>query len=416
MAPPLAGLRALDLTDALGYLCGRVLADLGVEVIKVEPPGGDPGRALAPRWRDDRGVEHGLYWYAANAGKLGATLALGHAAAEGLLAALASRADFIVESFPPDSAEAALVARVAARRPALVHTSVTPFGDRPPGRALRADDIVIDAMGGPMYLCGDDDRAPLRLPLWQAFCHTGAEAATGTMLAHLARGRSGRGQHVVVNAQAAMVWTLMNAQAFPILHGASPRRNGPFVGSRGVRRRMVFPCADGHVSLLLMGGQGGAPSTRALMAWMEEHGLLPDWLRAWPWEQWEPGWAMDMSPETQAEMVRIEDAVSAFLRTRTKAEVYREGIRRRILVAPMATVADVAADPQLAARNYFRPVDDPALGRRVRFPGPFARLSATPLAEPTRPPQPGEHNAKVYGELCGRGREELEALRRAGAI
>jgi len=368
MPPPLAGLRALDLTDALGYLCGRLLADLGVEVIKVEPPGGDAGRALPPRYRAPDGRERGLYWHATNAGKLGVTLALEHAEAPRVLADLAARVDFVLDSFPPDSAAARLVATVAAARPALVHTSVTPFGDRPPGRALHGDDIVVAAMGGSMYLCGDEDRPPLRLPPWQAFCHAGAEAAVGTLLAHLARRRSGRGQHVVVNAQAAMVWTLMNAQAFPVFHGDYLRRSGPFVGSRGVRRRMVFACADGHVSLLLMGGQG-SPSTRALMDWMDVHGMLPAWLRAWPWEQWEPGWAMEASPAAQAEMVRIEEAVGVFLRTRTKAEVYREGVRRRILVAPVATVADIAADPQLAFREYFRPVDDATLGRTVRYSG-----------------------------------------------
>ena len=415
MPPPLAGLRALDLTDALGYLCGRLLADLGALVIKVEPPGGDAGRALAPRYRAPDGREHGLYWHAMNAGKLGVTLALEHAEAPRLLADLAARVDFVLDSFPPDSAAARLVAEVAAARPALVHTSVTPFGDRPPGRALHADDIVIAAMGGFMYLCGDEDRPPLRLPLWQAFHHAGAEGAVGTLLAHLARGRNGRGQHVIVNAQAAMAWTLMNAQAFPILHGDFLRRSGPFVGSRGVRRRMVFPCADGFVSLLLMGAQG-SPSTRALMGWMAEHGMLPDWLRDWPWERWEPGWAMEMSPAAQAEMVRIEEVVEAFLRTRTKAEVYREGIRRRILVAPVATVADIAGDAQLAAREYFRPVADERLGRTLRFPGPFARLSATPLAEPRRPPEPGEHNAAVYGELCGYAASVLGALRAEGVI
>src|SRR5439155_1261817 len=135
--------------------------------------------------------EHGLYWHAMNARKLGATLALEHAEAPRVLADLAARVDFVLDSFPPDSAEARLVAETAAERPALVHTSVTAFGDRPPGRALHADDIVIAAMGGSMYLCGDEDRPPLRLPLWQAFCHAGAEAAVGTLLAHLARGRSG---------------------------------------------------------------------------------------------------------------------------------------------------------------------------------------------------------------------------------
>jgi crotonobetainyl-CoA:carnitine CoA-transferase CaiB-like acyl-CoA transferase len=408
MPPPLAGLRALDLTDALGYLCGRLLVDLGVEVVKVEPPGGDAGRTLAPRWRDAAGREHGLYWRATNAGKRGVTLDLGHPEAAAVLETLLDGVDFVVESFPPDSREAALVARLVAARPALVHTSVTPFGDRAPGRALHADDIVLWAMGGAMYICGDEDRAPTRVPCWQAFCHAGAEAAAGTMLAHLARGRSGRGQHVVVNAQAAMVWTLMNAQAFPVLHGDYLRRSGPWVGSRGVRRRMIFPCADGHVSLLLMGAQG-SPSTRALMGWMEEHGMLPGWLRAWPWEQWEPGFAMEAKPEAQAEMERIEDIVAAFLCTRTKAEVHREGFRRRILVAPVATVADIAADPQLAARGYFRAVADPPLRRTVEYPGPFARLSATPLADPRRAPEPGEDNAAVYGA-------RLEALRRAGVV
>ena len=407
MAPPLRGLRALDLTGPLGYLCGRLLSDLGVEVVKIEPPGGDPGRTLAPR-----DGERGLFWYATNAGKLGATLDLGHPRAAEVLARLADHADFLLECFPPDSAAAQLVATAVAGRPALIRTSVTPFGDRPPGRALHADDIVIAATGGAMYVCGDEDRAPLRLPLWQAFCHAGAEAAVGTLLAHVARGRTGCGQRVVVSAQAAMVWTLMNAQAFPVFHGDSVRRGGPFVGSRGVRRRMVFACRDGHVSLLLMGAQG-SPSTRALMGWMDEHGMLPDWLREWPWEKWEPGWAMEASPTAQAEMVRIEEVVAAFLHDRTKAEIYREGIRRRILVAPVATVADIAADPQLDFREYFRPLDDPALGGPARFPGAFARLSATPLAEPRAAPAPGEHNARVYGELCG---YDVTALRREGVI
>src|SRR5438552_1790691 len=117
----LAGLRALDLTDALGYLCGRLLADLGALVIKVEPPGGDRGRALAPRYRARDGREHGLYWHAMNAGKLGVTLALEHPEAPRVLADLAARVDFVLDSFPPEGAAARLVAEIAARQPAPVH-------------------------------------------------------------------------------------------------------------------------------------------------------------------------------------------------------------------------------------------------------------------------------------------------------
>jgi len=410
MPAPLRGLRALDLTDALGHLCGRLLADLGVDVIKVEPPGGDPSRALPPV-RDGTG----LYWHASNGGKRGITLALDRPEAAAVLGDLIAHADFVVDSFPPDSPAAGVVRDAVARRPWIVHTAVTPFGDRPPGSALRADDVVLWAMGGPMYVCGDADRPPVRPGLWQAFCHAGAEAAVGTMLAHVARGTSGRGQRVVVNAQAAMVWTLMNAQAFPIFHGDSPRRSGGYVGSKTIRRRMVYACADGYVALLLMGGQG-APSTRSLIGWMDEAGMAPPWLREWPWETWEPGWAMAASAAAQEEMERIEAVVETFLRTRSKAEVYREGVARRILVMPVATVADIAVDPQLAARGFFRPVDEPRFGRTIRHPGPFARLSATPLDDPRRPPEPGEHNAAVYGGLCGYSAARLAALGGAGVL
>src|SRR5262245_41091207 len=162
MPPPLAGLRALDLTDALGHFCGRVLADLGVEVIKVEPPGGDPGRTLPPRVADTSGREHGLFWRATNAGKRGITPALGHARAPSVLADLVGRVDFLLESFPLDGKEAALIDDAVAAHPRIIRTSVTPFGDRPPRRQVHADDIVLCATGGPMYICGDDERPHLR--------------------------------------------------------------------------------------------------------------------------------------------------------------------------------------------------------------------------------------------------------------
>src|SRR5207249_252292 len=128
MPPPLQGLRALDLTDPLGYLCGRLLVDLGVEVIKVEPPGGDAGRQLAPCFRGANGRECGLFWYATNAGKRSITLALDAATAGAtvrrVLDALAARVDFVLESFFPESPAARLVADIVAAHPHLVHTSV----------------------------------------------------------------------------------------------------------------------------------------------------------------------------------------------------------------------------------------------------------------------------------------------------
>jgi benzylsuccinate CoA-transferase BbsE subunit len=125
---------------------------------------------------------------------------------------------------------------------------------------------------------------------------------------------------------------------------------------------------------------------------------------------------MTAAPERQAELVRIEEEVAAFLRTRTKAEVYREGVRRRILIAPIATVADIVDDPQLAFREYFRPVELPGAAAPIRFPGPFAHLSATPLAAPRRAPEPGEHNGAIYSGLCGYSPGALDRLHAEGTI
>lgn len=414
----MAGYRMLDLCDERGMLCGKIFADMGAEVIKVEPPGGDPARTLPPFYHDEVDREKSLFWFAYNTGKKSVTLNLDTADGRAVFCDLVKISDFVVESFPVGYLDSLGLGYDTLSRlnPRIILTSLTPFGDAEPGRSQQADDLILWATGGMMAIMGDRDRPPVRMNLLQSYFHASAEAAVGTMTAHYPRELTGEGQHVVVNMQACIVWTLMNEQAYPILHGNSVQRNGVFVGSEGMRQRTVFPCKDGYITLLLAGGPL-AFSLRALIQWMDEKGMAPQWMVEKDWSMWGPATFMNArGEEVQKEIDAIETAVSNFLMTMTKAEIYAEALKRRILLAPVSTVADIAASEQLAARNFFVPITHEDLGTTILYPGPFAKLSVTPLRVAGRAPHIGEHNQHVYGQLLGYSREKLIQLRAVGAI
>ena len=234
----LAGYSVLDLTVERGWLCGRLFADLGAEVIKVEPPGGDPGRAkglFADPVRPH--IEENLSWWFQNRGKSSVVLDLDDAADRGRLLELVDDADVVIESFAPGWLDARGVGRevLLARKPSLVVTSITPFGCTGPYADWSATDLTVAATTGELWLTGDVDRPPLRISSEQLFLHAGAEAAVHTLVALWHAQRTGDGQHVDVSAQLAGVRCLMNAQAFHLLEGYELFRSGPFTARE--RRR-----------------------------------------------------------------------------------------------------------------------------------------------------------------------------------
>ncbi len=415
----LKGFRMLELADEKGSFCGKIFADLGADVIKVEPVGGCSTRRIPPFLEDIPDSDRSLYFIAYQAGKRSVTANLETADGRALVTELARQSDFLVESFPLGYLDSIGLGydELSRSNQRLIYASITPFGDKGPAKNYKAADIVTWASGGMMYLMGEEGRPPLQMSLPQAGMHAGAEAAVASLIAHYPRQTSGLGQKVVVNMQACIVWTLMNEQAMPIFHGDFLRRTGVFVGSNDTRRKMVFRCSDGHISILIMGGPVGAPSTIALVNWMAEKGFAADWMKAKDWMSWVPGILMAMTQKDREEIDELEDRVEKFFLTMTKQEIYREALKRRILLAPVATVADAAADEQLKARKFFVQVDhQDTLGRSLTFPGAFAKFSATPISPPRRAPRLGEHNREVYSGLLGLGDERLSRLRTEGAI
>jgi benzylsuccinate CoA-transferase BbsE subunit len=414
----LSGLRLLDLTDEKGALAGKIFADLGAEVIKVEPPDGCSTRRIPPYLDDVRDPEHCLYSLAYHAGKKSITANLDRAEGRELIANLAAHADFLIESNPLGYLDSIGLGyeTLAQRNRRLIYTSITPFGDTGPGKHYNWADIVSWAAGGMMYLMGEEEKPPLQMSLPQAGLHAGAEAAVASLLAHYPRQSDEQGQRIVVNMQACIVWTLMNEQAMPLLHGNHLTRTGVFVGSADARRKMVYECKDGFVSTLIAGGVTVGGSTRALIEWMAERGPVPEWMRTKDWIKWVPGVFMKLTDDDHREIAELESTIQEFFLTMSKREIYAEALKRRIFLAPVSNAADIAGDEQLKARDFWVTVPHDTLGRSLTFPGAFAKMSATPIGSITRAPRIGEHNDEIYRGLLGLAPARIASLRTMGAI
>lgn len=411
----LAPYRVLDLTEAAGWLCGRILGDLGADVIKIEPPGGDPKRSRGPFYGDDPDRSKSLSWFAYNANKRGITLAVDTEEGQALLRRLAQRADFLIESFPPGYLDARGIGYRALHSltPRLVVTSITPFGQAGPYARFRGSDLIANAMSGFMALVGEPGRPPVRVSLPQASLWAGMHAAAGTLIAHHYRAATGRGQHVDVSTQASMLWALANAPAHWSLLREDLHRGGSRIVGRsmvGARMRAIYRCRDGHINFIFYGGEAGRRSNEAVVQWMVELGEAPEWLKSKDWG------AFDVAASTQEEIEALEEPFIEFLSRRTKAEFAAESVKRGILGYPVADARDIREDPQLASREFWQAVEHPELGATVTYPGPFTRFPAAQCRILRRAPLVGEHNEEIYqGELELRP-DELDGLRARGVV
>jgi benzylsuccinate CoA-transferase BbsE subunit len=366
----LAGVLIIDATDRLGWLAGRILADLGADVIKLEPPGSD---RTVPQWRafnvNKRVVE------------CDATQSAGRERIESLLGA----ADICLLTLGLSHCDACLDPdALRTRHPRLIVVVMRPFGAAGPRSQWKGSDLEIMAAGGAMALAGEPDGMPVRVSEPQSGAWTGAQAACGALIALYKRDATGRGDLVEVSAQACVVTALSHAPAFVDLNGIEPTRAGAFITGRsitGARYRVFWPCRDGHINFIFYGGAAGRRTNERLVAWMRERGAALGALSAIDWKHWDPTRA------DQAEVDAIEAPVMQFFAGITKREFLTEGHRREMLGYPVSTVADIASDPQLEARGFFQ---SPA-GSRERFCGSFAVIDGVrpqlryPPGEPLSP-------------------------------
>ncbi|HJN94022.1 MAG TPA: CaiB/BaiF CoA-transferase family protein [Dehalococcoidia bacterium] len=407
--------RVLDLSNERGMLAGQMLADLGAGVIQIEPPGGSSARDEPPFANDEPGADRSLFWWAYARNKRGITCDIQTAEGQDLIKQLAATADFLLESGAPgEMAGLGLgyedLAQVNER---LIYASITPWGQDGPRSAWAASDLILMAAGGPLFIAGFPDGAPVRVSVPQAYHHAAADAASAAMIAHMERQRSGRGQYIDVAAvQSAAAATQSGILANPIGEAQPVRAaGGAMMGT--LRARIIWPASDGYVSFTFLFGTAVGPFTLRMMEWIHEEGMCSEADRDLDWVGF-PG-LLASGEVTPDEYERIIGVVEAFLATKTKAELFEEAQRRKLLLVPITNIEDVATSPQLQARGYWQETERPDGQGTVRLPGPFVQFRDNPIQYRRRAPRLGEHNAEVYAEL-GVDSAALADLQAKGAI
>jgi len=357
----------VDLAGEPAALAGRVLADLGASVTRVEPPGGDPLRTEVPH--------RARAWHA---GTTSVTVA---GPDDPALTALLDRTDVVIDTPGfPGSWELD-----PGRAPRAVWVRVTPFGADGPRAGWRASDLGVMAASGNMYCTGHPDRAPLRCSEPSGYAHVGPEAA----FAALSGLASGRPQLVDVSMQEAVVAANMAAPASVPETGYRGGRRGAQIG----RTREIWPCRDGWVSFGLRGGKARVPSLETLTRLVVADGIAAPALTDHDWRDFSHTEASD------AELAAIEEPVAAYFARHTMQELYDLACETNLMLAPACSPREILDSAQLAARGFFGPYDEVA-----RLPQAFVTVrsvdgEAAPAGPAPHPGNPGEEP----GASPGRG-------------
>ena len=422
----LDGVRILDLTTELGHYAGKLLADLGADVIKVEPPAGDPSRARAPYWNDQPGRETSLRFWYFNANKRSVTVDLGQFDGRWLFGELVKTADIVIESWT--AAERAELTEHGVdpdaymdAQPALIWVSITGFGLDSPKAGWEVTDIVAQAAAGIATLAGYPDGSPMRIAGNQAYIVAGISAAQGALLALLAAEATGTGQRVETSMQEALSICQETAHLQWDFQGSSRQRVGEQYRIPGIG---TYETQDGFIYSMVGIPGFGAPWSEVIR-WMDENGMAED-LTEPPYAETFANFNLRilLDPDEQAKhapiLDRAQEVLSTFYASKSTMELYEGGQGRRLLIGQVATPADIGDSKHFAARDWWLELNQPTtLGQDdagLKFPGPPYRLSATPTTVRRPAPRIGEHNQEVWIGEVGIPAEDLIAFAGEGAI
>ena len=410
----LSGYRALDLSDEKGFVCGKILAVLGVETIKVEPPGGDPARKIPPFLNGRTEIDSGLYWLAYNTDKRSITLGLEHLQGRDLFKRLVSRCDFVIESFEPGYLDAIGLgySDLARINPRIILTSISPFGQKGPYSRFKGSELVVSAMSGIMSTNGDADRPPLREGLDTIYFESNAAAALGTLMAHYVRETRGVGQQVDVSMQEVaakrtssnlLVWEFDKR----LIKRAGAVRT---VGARSTR--WIWECKDGYVFWSFMGGKPGAQGNRAMSKWLDDDGIENPMRLITNWEEFDMA-AQDVSKEL---LDAQQEAITQLFSRHTKKQITEEGLKRGLHACVINNPADILENSQLQARDYWAEIDSAGTNDFQKYPKYFLVSNETENFVKSAAPVVGEYNNVLYKRELKLSDKEITDLEIAGVI
>ncbi len=406
--------RVLDLTDDKGAFCGRILGDLGADVVKIEPPEGDPSRKIGPFYKKATPPENSLYWYNLNASKRGITLNLKKKEGRELFKALVKTANIVIESF-----KIGYMKRIGLGynsltkiKPDIIMTSVSPYGQDGPYSAYPTSDIVAQAMSGFMFMIGDPGLPPLRISVPQAYLHAGGQASVATLIAYYYWENTGEGQYIDACVHGGMTGTTFNAAGFWDLRKQILQRSGPYRQGMSTTSQQLelWKCKDGFVAFILLGGGTGAKTNQRLVEWMAEENMAPPHLLSMDWNKF------DQASASAEYIASIDQPISEFFMAHTMAELDAGAVERKIMLTSVSTPKEIVEFPQLKARDFWQTIERPGWKDSFKFPGPPLKFSEGYYGWRRHAPLLGEHNREIYAHELGLSPSRLSALKEAQVI
>jgi crotonobetainyl-CoA:carnitine CoA-transferase CaiB-like acyl-CoA transferase len=400
-------IRVLELTGVVGEQCGKMFADMGADVIRVEPPGGSEARAIGPFLEDIPHPDRSLSFWHHNTNKRSVTLDLRSESGAPLFRRLIATADVLIEDRPPGELQRMGLGYEQLReiQSRLIMVSITPFGQTGPYRDYKSSDLVSLALGGPLWSCGYDDHTlpPVRPYAGAAYHIVSHYAHMGAVAALLLRQATGEGCYIDVSMHEACHDTTEGAMPTYYMGGKLVQRQTARHAAPAPTQPVCFPCLDGKWIFTRI--PGDLPTWKRLVDWIGESGMAVDLTD----ERFED------AAVRRDEMGHITDVVEAFCATHAAEELYHGAQTRGMVWGVVRAPDEVVHDEHLRARGFVVALEHPELGRNFDYAGAPYQFSETPWALRHRAPMLGEHNAEVFAEL-GLSDAELAALRAEAVI
>ncbi|ETX07458.1 CaiB/BaiF CoA transferase family protein [Candidatus Entotheonella palauensis] len=411
---PLVGLRVLELTDEKGQFCGKLLGDLGADVIKIEPPGGEVTRTIGPFLDDIPHLDRSLSFWHYNTSKRGITLNLETEDGRQLFRHLASNADVILETFHPGYLPALGLGYddLSASNPGLVMCALTPFGQSGPWRDYATTDLLHMAAGGQMASCGYDESdvpdAPPIAPGGGNAWHMGCNYAyVGIMAALVYRSVTGHGQYIDASIHDACALTTEAAIPTYIYRGEGVIRQTGRHHAAQPTAPAQFRSKDGKYVLALVAGRLTPKYIKDLTELLDSYGMAGD-LK-------DPKYQDPEVIEANAGHI-INDLVANFIASLPQEEVYHAAQSRGFTWGAVYTPEELLDDGHLQDRGFWKEVEHPELGRRFIYPGEPAIYNGAPWRISGRAPLVGEHNRDVFCGELGLSAQDLVVLAEQGVV
>jgi benzylsuccinate CoA-transferase BbsE subunit len=414
LAGPLTGLRILELADEKGQFCGKLLGDLGADVVKIEPPGGEPCRHIGPFLDDIPDPERSLSFWYYNTSKRSITLNLQTADGRQLFGRLAAASDVILETFPPGFLASLGLDYEALREknPRLIMCALTPFGQTGPWRDYTSSDLLHMAAGGEMASSGYDEadvpNAPPIAPgggnAWHMGCHF---AYMAIMAALVHRTVAGRGQYIDASIHEACALTTEAAVANYVYRGEVLRRQTGRHHAPGPTPRTQFRAKDGGYVCALVAGRLNPKYVGELADLLDSYGMAGD-LKDAKYQD-----AAVIAANTSH---IIDDLVAKFIASLPAEEVYHAAQERGFTWGAVRAPEALLDDPHLHDRAFWKEVEHPELGRSFVYPGEAALYHGSPWQISRRAPLIGEHNTEIFCDELGLSRGELSVLAESRVI